>query len=288
MDFKRIAVIGVGLIGGSFASALKKRGFKGRITGIGRKKENLIKANDLGIIDEYSTVPAEGVKNADLIFLSTPVGRFTEIVQDIRGYIKKGAIVTDAGSVKAKVIREIEPMMPEGVSFIGGHPIAGKECSGVDAASPDLFNNMRCIITPAAATDKNALKKVVAMWNALGAETVLMSPDEHDAVFAAVSHMPHVLAYVLVNTIMDSDKNILSHGGRGLRDMTRIALSPPELWRDICDYNRGHILKSLDRFLSSITHVKKLIENSEWDNLEKEFQKAKTGRQILESDKHKR
>ena len=285
IKFQRVAIIGVGLIGGSFALALKKNGFKGTIIGIGRKKENIIKAKDLGVIDEFSTEPAEGVKDADLILLATPVGQFSGIIEGIRNHIKPGSIVTDVGSVKAEVIKELKKLMPEGVSFVGAHPIAGKECSGVNAASPDLFNNTRCIITPDENTDKTALEKVFELWNTLGAKTVLMSPDEHDAIFAALSHLPHVLAYVLINAIMDLNETILPHGGRGLRDMTRIALSPPELWRDICHYNKEHILKSLDCFLSSISHVKKLIENSDWDNLEKEFEKAKTGRAQLDSEK---
>lgn len=284
MNFKKVAIIGVGLIGGSFALSLRKAGFNGKIAGIGRKKENLIRAKDSGVIDEYFTVPAEGVKDADLILLSTPVGQFPQIVEDIKGYIKKGTIVTDVGSVKAEVIKKLESLMPEGVSFVGGHPIAGKECSGVDAASSELFNKARCIITPSPNTDKEALEKILALWKAFGSKIVLMTPDEHDSIFAAVSHLPHVIAYVLINTIMDLNKDILPHGGRGLRDMTRIALSPPELWSDICSYNKEAILKSLDHFLSSISHIKRLIEKSDWDNLWKEFQKAKAGRQILESD----
>lgn len=284
MNFKKIAIIGVGLIGGSFALSLRKAGFNGRIAGIGRKKENLIRAKDSGIIEEYFTVPIEGVKDADLILLSTPLGQFPKIVKDIRGHIKKGAIVTDVGSVKAEVIKKLEPLIPEGVSFVGGHPIAGKECSGADAASSELFNKTRCIITPSPNTNREALERILALWNAFGSKTVLMSPDEHDSIFAAVSHLPHVIAYVLINTIMDLDKDILFHGGRSLRDMTRIALSPPELWRDICSSNKENILKSLDHFLSSTLDIKKLIEKSDWDNLWQEFQKAKVGRQILESD----
>jgi len=284
VNFKKVTIIGVGLIGGSFALSLRKLGFNGKIAGIGRKKENLIRAKKLGIIDEYSTVPAEKVKDADLILLSTPVGQFPEIVEGIKKHLKKGAIVTDVGSVKAEVIKRLEHLIPEGVSFVGGHPIAGKECSGAEAASSELFNNTRCILTPSSKTDKKALKKIQDLWISFGSKPVLMAPDEHDSIFAAVSHLPHVVAYVLINTIMDLNEDILHHGGRGLRDMTRIALSPPELWRDICSYNRKNILKSLDHFLTSIAHIKRLIERSEWDNLEKDFQKAKTGRQILESD----
>ena len=284
MDFKNVAIIGVGLIGGSFGLSLRKTGFNGKITGTGRRKEHLILAKKLKAIDEYCTAPEDGVKNADLILLATPVGEFPAVVEKIRTHIKKGAIVTDVGSVKAGVVKKLEPLMPEGVNFVGGHPIAGKECSGVEAASSDLFSKKRCIITPGANTDKTALEKIIRLWNALGSETIIMSPEEHDTIFAAVSHMPHVAAYVLINAIMELRENILSHGGRGLRDMTRIALSPPELWKDICSYNRENILKSLDQFLTSFLHVKKLIENSDWDKLEKEFQKAKTARQVLESD----
>ncbi len=284
MNFKRITIIGVGLIGGSFALSLRKAGFNGKIAGIGRNKENLVRARDSGIIDEYFTVPAEGVTDTDLVLLSAPVGQFPKIAEDIKKSLKKGAIVTDVGSVKAGVIRQLEPLMPEGVNFVGGHPIAGKECSGADAASSELFNKARCIITPSPNTDKEALEKTFAIWNSFGSETLLMSPEEHDSIFAAVSHVPHVIAYVLINSVLDIKKDILPHGGRGLRDMTRIALSPPGLWRDICSYNKENILESLQYFLSSTSHIKELIENSQWDGLLKEFQKAKAGRQILESD----
>lgn len=285
IDFKKAAIIGVGLIGGSFALSLRKAGFSGKISGVGRNKENLIKAKGLGIIDDYFIEPEKGVKNADLILLSTPVGRFTEIMENIKKDIIKGAIVTDVGSVKAEVIKKLEPLMPAGVGFVAGHPIAGKECSGAEAASSELFNKARCIITPGPNTDKDALKKIIALWNTFGSITISMTPDEHDSIFAAVSHLPHVAAYALVNTIMDhKDENILQQGGRGLKDMTRIALSPPVLWRDICEYNREHILESLKSFSSSISHIESLIEKSDWDNLWKEFQKARNGRQTLESD----
>lgn len=284
MNFKEVVIIGVGLIGGSFALSLRKTGFQGRITGVGRSKENLLKAKELGIVDRYFTVPAEGVKGGDLIFLSTPIGQFPGIIKEVREHLKKGAVITDAGSVKAKVIEELEPLIPEGVNFVGGHPIAGKECSGADAASSDLFPKATCIITPSPNTNKKALERIVALWNSFGTKTVIMDANRHDTIFSAVSHMPHVISYVLINAILDVDRDILSHGGRGLRDMTRIALSSPELWRDICSYNRDHILNSLKHFQASMSHVENLIENSDWDSLWKEFQKARTGRQILESD----
>ncbi|MBI5056722.1 MAG: prephenate dehydrogenase [Nitrospirae bacterium] len=284
INFKHIAIIGVGLIGGSFAMALKKQGFKGRITGLGRNRKNLIKAKKLGVIDDYSTDYAEGIKDADLVLLAVPVGQFERIVKSIRGSMKKGAIVADVGSVKAQIVKKIGPLMPEGVHFVGAHPIAGKECSGISCASADLFKNARCIITPGLKTNKAALNKVVSLWKNLGSRTLFMSPEEHDLIFAAVSHLPHVAAYGLVNSIMKLDDNILHHGGKGLRDMTRIALSPSELWRDICAYNKKNILKTLKKLSSSITHITGLIETSDWTALEKEFEKAKEARETLESD----
>jgi prephenate dehydrogenase len=282
MSFKNITIIGIGLIGSSLALALKKNGYKYKITGVGRRKENLLKAQKLGIIDDYSTVHSKGVKDADLIVLASPVGQFEQIVKKIRHHIKKGAIVTDVGSVKATIIKKIKPLMPEGVSFVGAHPIAGKECSGINGATAELFNNARCIITPDSGTNKKALKKIISLWNSIRVETILMSPEEHDMIFAAVSHLPHVVAYALVNSILKVDKNILHHGGKGLKDMTRIALSPTDLWRDICSYNRDEILKSLREFSSSITRIITLFEKSDWMSLEKEFTRAKKARHLIE------
>ncbi|RJQ51787.1 MAG: prephenate dehydrogenase/arogenate dehydrogenase family protein [Nitrospiraceae bacterium] len=282
INFKHIAIIGVGLMGGSFALALKAKGFKGKITGVGRSRKNLIKAKKLGMIDDYTTEYADGVKDADLVLLAVPVGRVEIIVKSISRVLKKGAIVTDVGSVKARIVKDVVPLMPEGVHFVGAHPIAGKECSGITCAAADLYLNARCIVTPVSDTDKKALGKIMRLWKAVGATTTLMGPEEHDLVFGAVSHLPHVAAYALVNGIMKVENSILRHGGRGLRDMTRIALSPPELWRDICSFNRKNILKSLKKFSSSLTHLTRLIEKSDWSGLEKEFRKAKEARQDLE------
>jgi prephenate dehydrogenase len=286
MDFNNISIIGIGLIGSSFALALKKQGFKCSITGIGRNEKNLMQAKDKGIIDNYSTVPAEGIKDADLIMLAAPPGDFEQIIRDIKDNIKSGAIVTDVGSVKAKIIKKIEPLMPDGVSFIGGHPIAGKESSGMDTAEPGLFRNAVCVITPSKNTNRDAMEKVLNLWKSVGAVTVTMGPDEHDLVFAAVSHLPHIAAYAMINAVFDIKPDILGNGGKGLKDMTRIALSPPGLWRDICAYNRENILRALKSLSSSISKMTELIESSDWTGLEKEFIRAKEARQGIESDQH--
>ncbi len=284
MDFKKIAIIGVGLIGSSFALAVRKQGFKGRISGIGRNKDNLIKAKSLRIIDEYSTSPVEGIKDADLILLATPVGQFQKIIEAIKEDIVDGALITDVGSVKGEIVEKLETLIPEGISYVGGHPIAGKECSGINSASAELFRDLACIITPTDKTDKTAMEKVVKLWNALGSRVSIMTPEEHDMIFAAVSHMPHVVAYVLINTLTSIKEDILHFGGKGLKDMTRIALSPAELWRDICIYNRGSILKTLKSFSSSLSNTIEVIERSDWKELEKQFINANKGRQQLESD----
>ncbi len=284
MDFKRVAIIGVGLMGGSFALAMKGSGFRGRIIGIGRREEKLVKAKERGIIDEYSTVVSDGVKGADLIILAIPVGKFEVVVNEIRGRLKRGAIVTDVGSVKGEMVRRLETMMPEGVSFVGAHPIAGSESSGMESANADIFKGAICIITPGSQTDKNALEVISSLWKAIGSKVIIMNPEEHDFIYAAVSHLPHVIAYALINTILNIKDDILPYGGRGLRDMTRIALSPTELWRDICIYNRKNILNTLKNFSSSISRIIEIMENSDWVALEKEFERASRGRRLLESD----
>jgi prephenate dehydrogenase len=284
VKFKNIAIIGVGLIGSSLALALRKNGYKGRITGIGRNRGNLIRAQRRGIIDTYTTDHSKGVKDADLIVFASFVGQFELIAKKITGSTKQGAIVTDVGSVKVEIVRKMEPMMPDGVSFVGAHPIAGKECSGIDCATPFLFKKAKCIVTPGPKTEKKAVRAILGLWKSVGSETVLMSPEQHDRIFAAVSHVPHVVAYSLVNAIVDADKSFLPYGGKGLRDMTRIALSPAEMWRDICSSNKKEVLRILKGFESSILRMTRSMEKSDWSGLKKEFARAEKARKLIESD----
>ena len=284
MNFNKITIIGVGLIGSSLALALRKKGYKGTITGLGRSEETLKLAKELEIIDDYSTVHTEGVKDADLVVLASSVALFEQIIMNIKDHLKEGAIVTDVGSVKGDVLRTLTPLMPEGVRFIAGHPIAGRECSGVKCATEDLFENAKCIITPDAGTDEDALRQIRELWDLTGAKTVIMPAEEHDLTFAAVSHLPHVVAYSLINSILDIDGKILRYGGGGLRDFTRIALSSPEMWRDICKHNRTEVLKTLKTFSSSLSRMIHFVEESDWEGLEKEFTRAQEARQLIESD----
>ncbi len=284
MGLDKVTIIGVGLLGSSFALSLRRIGYNGIITGVGRKEENLIKAKDRNIIDEYSTDPAEGVAGADIVMLAAPVGQFETIAEDIINDLKDGAIVTDVGSVKGNLVRRLDNMMPEGVSFVGAHPIAGKERAGLDAATSELFWGAKCIITPTVSTDKDSLEHITELWKQLGCRVLHMTPEEHDTVYSAVSHLPHVVAYALVNSILDLREDIMDFGGKGLKDMTRIALSPTELWQDICAQNRDNILESLRDFSSHIANMTKLFEESDWKGLEKEFIKAKEARQRIEQD----
>jgi len=284
MNLNKIAIIGLGLIGGSLALAIKQSGFKGEITGIGRSEDNLIRAKEMGMIDTFSTNHADGVNNADLVVLASPVGQFEEIANNIKNNLKTGSIVTDVGSVKTTIVKKLDAIMPQGVSFVGAHPIAGKECSGIDASNGELFRNAKCIITPSPSSAVHAIEEVIGVWESVGAVILHMSPEEHDLIFAAVSHLPHVIAYATVNTIMEVNPNILHFGGTGLKDMSRIALSPADLWRDICAFNKDEVLKALKIFSSSISNLTDLIEKSDWSGLEKEFMRAKEARNLIESD----
>jgi prephenate dehydrogenase len=284
MNHNKITIIGLGLIGGSLALALKKAGFKGEITAVGRREGNLARAREMGMIDSFTTVHADGVKGSDMIVLATPIGRFEQIALDIRDSLKTGSVVTDVGSVKTAIVKKLDSIMPKGISFVGAHPIAGKECSGIDAANSDLFINAKCIITPSVDTADHAIEEVIRLWQSVGALILHMSPEEHDLIFAAVSHLPHIIAYALINNIMDVSPNILHFGGTGLKDMSRIALSPADMWRDICAFNRNDVLSVLRKFSSSVTNIIDLFEKSDWSGLEKEFNRAREARKLIESD----
>lgn len=294
--FNRVTIIGVGLIGGSLASVLRGKSLAGEIYGIGRSEENLQKAKRLGLIDHYFCEPSgiltgpplvkgdgrgiysDSVRDSDLVILSSPVGSFRKIVKEIGTSLKKGAIVTDVGSVKGDMVREIEETLPEGVSFVGGHPIAGKETSGVEAASGELFKGSKCILTPTDRTDKNTLEIVKSMWEEAGSDVILMDPSLHDKVFAAVSHLPHVIAYALVNTVARMDFgeiDTLSLSVRSFRDLTRIASSSPEMWRDICLYNRVNLLDSINSFEKVLKILKGYLEKGEGKGLLREFEEAR-------------
>lgn len=274
MFFNKVTIAGVGLIGASFALALRKNGLSRNIHGYGRSEDNLRQAKGMGIIDSYSTDICSVCKDSDLLVLATPVGRFREIILKLRDSLSKNAIVTDVGSVKGKLVYDLEASMPEGAFYIGSHPIAGSDKSGIVDSRPDLFNNALCIITPTEASNKEAMDKVGSIWKTFGARLEFMDPFRHDEIYAAVSHLPHIIAYSIVNTINDIDNRYIEYAGQGFKDATRIALSSPELWRDISIFNKDNLLKMISIFRNNLDAISHCLEEDNESGIEKEFQRA--------------
>lgn len=275
---ERLAVIGVGLIGGSFALALRRAGAVGQIVGIDSDAANLARAYELNIIDEIAADVASGVKGAQAVFIAVPVCAIAAVVGNIAGQLSPGCVVTDGGSVKAAIVRECEQLMPPGCFFIGGHPIAGTEYAGAEAAFAELYLNKRCVVTPGCASDARALEIVTRLWTAAGAEVCCMEAGHHDRIFAEISHLPHAVAYALVHAVGTADvegENVLSFTAGGFRDFTRIASSDPVMWRDIALMNRVALLASIDGFSASLAELRSRIENSDQAGLAEFFTIAK-------------
>lgn len=281
MHFRKVTIIGVGLIGASFALAMKKYKLCEYITGNGRRLENLQKAKEMKIIDSFEINPAKACDESDLILFATPVGSFLEIAEKIRGSLKSGAIVTDVGSVKGRLVNDMEALMPEGVSFVGGHPIAGSNRSGIETARAEIFMEAKCIITPTEKTSKSALDKVIFIWKTFGSIIELIDPEEHDRIYAAVSHLPHFIAYAIMNTVGDLDSSYLKYAGQGFMGTTRIASSSPELWRDICILNKENLLSIICIFKNNLERLSRYLRDSDSDSLEKEFIKARKLRESI-------
>ncbi|WP_303901184.1 prephenate dehydrogenase [Thiohalomonas denitrificans] len=279
---RRLAIIGVGLIGGSLARALRAADSVGEIIGCGRDEAQLERAVELGIIDRYSTDPAEAVDGADGVVIGTPVGAMESILEAIRPHLADGAIITDVGSTKGSVVaaahRVFGVRCPPG--FVPGHPIAGTERNGVEASFAELFQHRRVILTPLPESDTGATAAVRAMWEKTGAMVETMTPQHHDEVFAATSHLPHLLAYTLVNTLatLDEKAEIFRYAAGGFRDFTRIASSNPSMWHDICLANRDALLKVMNRFEGDLHQMRQAIESGDGDYLLEVFTRAKEAR----------
>ena len=281
MLINRLSIIGVGLIGGSLARALRRKHGCGRIIGFGRDLENLKKAVALKVIDEYSLTVASAVKEADMVVLATPLATTETLLRTMRGYLRDDVIITDVGSVKASVVEAaratLDKLMPR---FVPGHPIAGKEQSGVEASSADLFEAHRVILTPLPETAVNALDTVTRMWELCGAEVVQLDVEHHDEILAATSHLPHLLAYALVDCLagMRERDEIFRFAAGGFADFTRIASSHPQMWHDICFANRKQLLRVLDNFGSHLDNIRQAIESGDSDALLQIFTHAKETR----------
>jgi len=278
---KRIAVIGLGLIGCSWVRGLRDRGCVGSVTGCDRNLDSMQQAVELGIIDDYASSPAEAVANADLVIVSVPILSVRPVLESIAEGLPEPAIVTDVGSVKGSVARDAAAVFGDKFDrFVLGHPIAGSERSGVKAADPDLFVRHKIIVTTEEHTSPAGLKMVIDAWSAVEADVETMSVDHHDEVLAATSHLPHLLAYSLVDTLANSHENkeIFNYAAGGFRDFTRIAASSPEMWRDIFTANREHLLATLDLFNADLIKLRAAIESDDKTTLMGVLTRAKSAR----------
>lgn len=273
-------MIGVGLIGGSWIRALKKNDAVKTVVGCGRNENNLKKAVELGVIDRYTTDPAEAVKQCDVVVLAMPLGAMRKVMEKIRAIDPK-TIVTDVGSAKASVVADMKSVfgyVPE--NFVPGHPIAGTEKSGVEASFDSLFVNRRVILTPLAETNSNATAIIKQLWQIAGADVVEMDILHHDEVLAATSHLPHMLAYTLVDMIarMNEHDEIFKFSAGGFRDFTRIASSDPVMWHDICSANKDAISTMLDKYCDELNQLKAAVKQGDSETLLKIFTQAKQAR----------
>ncbi|WP_085315598.1 prephenate dehydrogenase [Derxia lacustris] len=280
--FERVAVFGVGLIGGSFALALDRINGARRIVGVGRNspssRANLERALQLGVIDEIARDEEDALRGTDLVMLAAPVQQTEALLDAIQPHLTLRTVVTDAGSTKQNVVeaarRALGGKFPQ---FVPGHPIAGKESSGVEAAEATLYDGKRCILTPLADTAGHAFERVRDLWTVCGAIVSQMDPLQHDRVFASVSHLPHLLAFALVAAIAREDDAAVkfAHAGGGFRDFTRIAASSPEMWRDICIANKPALLRELVAFEQELALLRRLIDNGDTAGVEREFALAR-------------
>jgi len=271
--YNKVAIIGVGLIGGSIGVALRKKGLTRDIVGIGRRKSSLKSAKRVGAINSWTLDIKEGVKEADLVIIATPVGGILKKAKEIFKSVKRGAVVTDVGSVKSGITEPIDKITPKGVFFVGAHPVAGSEKKGPKYASAELFKGCTVILTRTRKTNTKKLSEIKHIWKRLGAGRIqVMKPKDHDAVMAQASHMPHIAA---VATCLNTDKKVLGFTATGFKDTTRIAASVPEVWIDIFLMNRANMLKTLDGYKKNIELIRKCIYKKDRKGLAKILAKAK-------------
>ena len=278
---ERLCIIGVGLIGGSLARALREAAYVKEIVGSSRSAEHLQKAVELGVIDRYDTDLRKAVQGADMVFVSVPLGAMAAVFGSIKDSLDEAAVVTDGGSAKASVIADVRQALGSIPGwFVAGHPIAGTEQSGVEASFSDLYTGRRVILTPTAETQPAAVKKVRAMWEAAGASVNEMNVQHHDEVLAATSHLPHMLAFALVESLarMSEKREIFEYAAGGFRDFTRIASSDPVMWRDICLANRDALLTMVEIFRGDLDDLTSAIRDQDAGRVLRIFQDAKAAR----------
>ena len=276
--WNQVTIIGTGLIGGSLGLALKQRDLAGRIVGVGHRQSTLDEALFRSAADEVTLDPCEGVRGSDLVVLATAIGLFEVILRKIAGALEPGAVVIDVGSTKARVLSTLEPLMPEGCTFVGCHPIAGSEKRGIAHARPDLFDGATCVVTPTGRTPADVLVRVVTTWQELGMVVRQVSPEVHDHLLAQTSHLPHVVASVLVRAVSEEAEPLM---GPGWADTTRVAGGDAALWRDIMLSNAEEIAAAIERFHDILAGVRDAVRNSDADAIEAHLAEAKRRRDHL-------
>jgi len=285
LHFERVAFIGIGLIGSSLARVLRRDRLADEIVACARNEATRATALELGLADRVTADAAEAVRDADLVILATPLSAYAAIGAAIAPALRAGAIVTDVGSVKQAVIRDLAPSLPANVHFIPGHPVAGTEHSGPASGFAELFRDRWCILTPLPDTDAGALARLTALWEQAGMRVVTMDPEHHDKVLAMTSHLPHVIAYTIVGTATDLEDSLKSEvikfSAGGFRDFTRIAGSDPVMWRDIFLNNREAVLEMLQRFSEDLTALQRAIRWGEGDKLEELFSRTRAIRRSI-------
>jgi cyclohexadieny/prephenate dehydrogenase len=283
--FARVALIGIGLIGSSLARVLRRDRLAGEIVACARRRETLDKVVELGIADAVTDDPAEAARGADLVILATPLSAYADIGRRIAPVLSPGAIVTDVGSVKEIVIRELGPLLPEGVHLVPGHPVAGTEHSGPEHGFAELFRDRWCILTPVPGGERAAVDRVTRLWEAAAMRVVEMPAEHHDRVLAMTSHLPHLIAYTIVGTASDLEESLKSEvikfSAGGFRDFTRIAASDPVMWRDIFLDNREAVLDVLQRFSEDLSALQRAIRWGEGEKLEDLFTRTRAIRRSV-------
>ena len=277
--FKKVCIIGCGLIGSSIARAIKKYGLSKKVVSSNRSESINKKVIELKIVDEASSDTKKICKDSDLIIISTPLSSYEEVILKIKNSLKSGSILTDVGSVKENIISLVEKNVPENISWISSHPIAGTEESGPEAGFYELFKNKWCILTPSKKSKDKDIKLLETFWKKIGSKVDIMNAKQHDYILSITSHMPHLIAYNIVNTTLNvqdtKESDVVKYSAGGLRDFTRIAASNPIMWRDVFIQNKRNTSKMIDKFIENLEDLKKAIESEDGKKLEQIFIKTK-------------